>query len=270
MYDLEVLITGSSRPQLYPYMWESFKKMCIIRQPYKVTAHEDFVFGDPSRAVVKYLEGLKEKGEIHTIDTDVPARGLGYCLNHYITQRIKSKYLFYLQEDWEFERPIDIDQITWVMDQNPNINMIFFNKIRNSGTINKQEQREYNFNGLKVCLYHAWTFLPGIWRMDFARRNWVYKSERPEAGMTSRFGSNDQRASVDYCYKNIGAFIYGPQGDSRYVRHLGNDWRMAEWRLEQGKPGGNHNSDTMDKPYMAPWVPYLERPSQRGDLAGRS
>lgn len=264
MSDLEVLITGSSRPQLYPYCWESFKEMCVIRKPFMVTAHEDVVFGDESQKVIAYLTELKSRGEIHTIDVDSPARGLGYCLNHYVTKRLQAKYVLYLQEDWEFERPIDIDRITWTMDKHPKINLIFFNKIKNSGTINHLEQKEFNFDGLKCCLYHGWTFLPGIWRMDFIRGRWVYRTDRPEAAITQQFTG---RESNRYCVENIGAYIYGPQGDARYVRHLGNDWRMAEWRIEDGKPGGNHNSETMDLAYMAPWVPYPERPTQRGDLA---
>lgn len=267
---LEILITGSSRPHLWPYFWESFKKMCIIRRPYKVTVHEDFVYSDRSTKVMQYLNHLKSKGEIHVIDKDVPAKGLGWCLNHYIKKRFdvnKTKYIFYMQEDWEFERPIDIDQIIHTMDTHPETNLIFFNKIRNSGVINKTEQKEYNFSGLKCCLYHGWAFLPGIWRLDFVRKKWQYSSFKPEGAFQNSLGSHDARMNVEYCRKNVGAYIYGPQGDSRYVRHIGNDWRMAQWRLEgdgRGHPGGRH-STAMDLPYMAPWLQkdfYYKRPVQ--------
>lgn len=265
---LEIFITSSSRPQLWPYFWESFKKMCIIRQPYRVTVHEDFVYSDRSVKTIKYLEHLKSKGEIQVIDQDAPAKGLGWTLDYYIKNRFKSNYVFYMQEDWEFERPIDIDQITFTMDKHPKINLIFFNKIRNSGVINKQEQKEYTYDRLKCCLYHGWAFLPGIWRLPFVRKHWQYSSYKPEGNFTNSFGNHDQRSSVAYCEKNIGAYIYGPQGDSRYVRHLGNDWRMAQWRLEgqgkHGKPGGRHDK-AMDVPYMAPWLQhdfYYKRPVQ--------
>ncbi len=264
---LEILITSSSRPQLWPYFWESFKKMCIIRQPYRVTVHEDFVYSDRSVKVIKYLEHLKSKGEIHVIDKDAPARSLGWSLDHYIKKRLKNEYVFYMQEDWEFERPIDIDQITHTMDKFNRINLIYFNKIRNSGVINKTEQREYNFDRLKCCLYHGWAFLPGIWRLPHVRKYWTYATHKPEGNFTNNFGSHDQRLSVDYCEKKIGAYIYGPQGDSRYIRHIGNDWRMAQWQLKgkgRGNPGGRH-AEAMDLPYMAPWLQkefYYKRPVQ--------
>ena len=267
---LEILITGSSRPQLWPIFWESFKKMCIIRQDYRVTVHEDFVFDSDSHKVMDYCRKLQDKGEIHTLDFDNPARGLGWTLDHYMRKRFWNngssgpKYLFYLQEDWFFERPIDIDQIIWTMDQHEaKLNLIFFNKIKNNGRINKCEQREYEYSKMRLCLYHGWTFLPGIWRIPFVCKNWVTAHVRPEGAFTNQFGGHVTRMSVDYCEKNIGAYIYGPIGDPRQVRHLGNDWRMASWRLEDGRPGGRHHVD-MDKPYMAPWVPYPEFPTQFG------
>lgn len=261
----EILITGSSRPQLWPFFWESVKKMCIMREPHRVTVHEDFVFNNPSTKVVEYVNELQNRGEIDVLDTDRPAIGLAETLNRYLAKRLEAKYVFYLQEDWEFERPVDIDRIVYVMDRNPHINLIFFNKIKNVGSINHQQQRPETYDGLDLCLYHSWAFLPGIWRREFVVNNWPYPTHHPEGAFTQVFGNHDQRTPCEYCKNTFGAYIYGPQGDPRYVRHLGNDWRMAKWRLEDGKPGGCHDETRMDLPYMAPWVPYTQRPVQHPD-----
>jgi hypothetical protein len=261
--NLEVLITGSSRPQLFKYFYESFKRMCIIRNQPKIMMHEDFVFPSQSEKLCDIIR--KNYPEI-ILDTDRQPRGLGWTLDHYLTNRLTSKYTFYLQEDWEFERPIDIDKLTWIMDENPDINLIFFNKIRNNGVINHQKQAEVEYNGYKFCVYHAWTMLPGIWRTSFVRKHFPRGADtKPESRLTQRFGSHEQRTPVDYCRQNIGAYIYGGHGEHRYIRHLGNNWRMASWQLEIVNgvrvPGGNHG-EHMDKPYMAPWVPYPARPVQ--------
>jgi len=260
--DLDVVITSSSRPQLYPFMWDSFNKMMVFRGNKRILCHEDFVFPKQSNMVVEWLEGKKKKGEIQEIYTHKPAIGLGMALTEMIS-KVNTKYMFYIQEDWEFERPVDVDRILWTMDNNPEINLIYFNKIRNNGSINGAEQREYNFNGLKVCLSHYWAFLPGIWRMDFVKKHWKGTKSRPEGFFTNLFGDHKTRQDVEHCYDSFGAFMYGHQGDFRYSRHIGNDWRMAKWRLEEGKPGGNHG-EHMDLPYMAPWVPYPKRPVQKG------
>jgi len=270
---LDVLVTGSSRPQLWPLFWESYKDMVHIRLPHEVSVHEDFVYPEQSVKVLDYLGGLVKKGEIHNIDYDTPPIGLGRSMTPYIMKRLKSKYMFYIQEDWVFERPIDIDHILWVMDENPKINLIFFNKIKNDPTINHQKQPEYTYSGMKMCLYHGWTFLPGIWRMDFVRKKWQTNSFKPEGYFTNTaFGSHEFRADIGYCENSIGAYIYGQQNEHRYVRHIGNDWRMAAWQIKHGQPGGSHNSETMDKPYMAPWVLpyYVDGPSSRGDVSKRS
>jgi hypothetical protein len=267
--NLEVLITGSSRPQLFAHFYESFKKMCIIREQPKVTMHEDFVF--PKQSIKLVNKVLGKYPEI-ILDTDEPPKGLGWTLEHYLFNRLNTKYVLYLQEDWLFERPIDIDKLVWIMDQNADINLIFFNKIRNNGSINRQKQEQVDYNGEKFCVYHSWTMLPGIWRVDFVKKHWPKGAHfKPESVFTQRFGTHDDRSPVEYCREKIGAYIMGKTGEHRYVRHMGNDWRMAAWQLEKlaGKlvPGGNHNSKTMDLSYMAPWVPYPKTPTQRGDLA---
>lgn len=269
---LDVLVTGSSRPQLWPLFWESYRDMVHIRLPHDVTVHEDFVFPDQSAKVMEYVGGLQKNGEIKHIDYNRPPIGLGHSMTPYIMQRFKSKYLFYVQEDWIFERPLDIDHIMWVMDENPKINLIFFNKIRNDRVINHQTQPEYTYSGMKMCLYHGWTFLPGIWRLDFVRKHWQTSPFKPEGYFTnSAFGSHERRADIGYCENHIGAYIYGKQEEYRYVRHIGNDWRMAQWQMKAGQPGGSHNSETMDLPYMAPWMLpyYTDGPTSRGDVSKR-
>lgn len=271
---ISIVITGSSRPQLYPYFWESVKRMLFLREQPQVIVHEDFVFEKESNEVMKYLGALEKEGEVHEIHYHNPAIGLGYTLDFLIRDVVKTDYILYLQEDWEFERPIDIDQMVYVMDQNPNINLIFFNKQLNYATLNGADQPQYTFNGVDMCLYHSWTFLPGIWRMSKVTEKWRVRKERPEGYFSNSFGTHEQRMSVEYCEKNIGAYMLGPRGDYRYARHIGDDWRMAKWRLEKvprtmtteeqvWTPGGCHDSVRMDLPFMAPWIQFKERPTRR-------
>ena len=262
---LDVLITSSSRPQLFPYFWESFKKMMIIRQPHSVYAHEDFVFPDESKKVMVYLSALKDKNEIQGYHSHFPPIGLGRSMDFMFNNYIKADYMLYFQEDWQVERPIDVDQLIYVMNENPEVNLIAFNKIRNTKTLNKAPQPQYTYSGVDMCLYHSWTFLPGLWRMNFVRKHWRVRVDRPEGYFTNAFGNHQQRMDCDYCKKVIGAYMLGKSEDYRYVRHLGNDWRMATWRLENGKPGGCHDADRMDFPYMAPWVPFEERPVHKSN-----
>lgn len=266
MRNLDLVITGSSRPQLFPFTWKAFKKYVHFRGNLRVIYHEDFVFPKESNKTLEYLNKLRDKGEIHEILHHNPAIGLGRALDDIIRYRVKTEFMFYLQDDWEFERPVDLDQLIWTMEQNKEMNLIFFNKIKNDKILNKAPCPQYTFGYNDFVLWHGWAFLPGIWRMSKVREKWECREVRPEGFFTNRFGTHEQRQDIKYCEENIGAYSLGKTGEPRYVRHIGNDWRMANWRLENGKPGGVHDSERMDMPYRGEWLPKLEeRPTRNNN-----
>ena len=87
---MEILITSSSRPQLWPYFWKSFNEMIYYRDkksPIKI--HEDFVFKKKSAEVVDYIKSLNSPNfpEVYIND---PAIGLGYTLD-FMIKRLESK-----------------------------------------------------------------------------------------------------------------------------------------------------------------------------------
>ena len=249
---IDILIMGSSRPQLIPYMWESFKRMCIIRQPYRVFFHEDFAFPSTSAGVRKMLQDMKRNKSITDFVYHNPAIGLGPAMDRMFKKYVTADYMLYLQEDWEFERPVDIDKITWMMDQNKDVNLVYFNKYRTTVAMSGFTQQPVNKSGVNLCLSNSWPFLPGIWKMPFVRPRWRTRKNNPESWFTQVF---EGRENAGWCRKNMGAYIYGKQGEHRYVRHIGNSWRMARWRLEGGHPGGMIEWDVQDLPQKAPWIP---------------
>lgn len=258
--ELDVLIMSSSRPQLFPYCWESFKKYFHFEGKLNVYFHEDFVFPSKSKKVLEYLSTIRD---IKHVSTHNPAIGLGMSMDHMFQNHCESKYLFNLQEDWEFERPIDVNQLIYVMEQNNEVNMIGLNKITNTPELNGSPQPQCTYSGVDMILYHGWSFMPGLWNMDFVRKHWRVREVRPEGYFTNTFGTHEQRMDCEHCRNRIGAYMLGKTGDYRYIRHIGNDWRMAKWRLENGKPGGCHDASRMDDPYRAPWLPSMEnRPVQ--------
>lgn len=259
---LDIIITSSSRPQLYPFFWDSVQKMLISRGHRNIYIHEDFIFKEESQKVVKWVQKNIPGAELYIND---PPLGLGFSIDAMLT-KCRSKYILYLQEDWEFERPIDLDQLMWVMDKNLKINLIFFNKMVNLKMINGSTQPEYEYNGVRMCLSHQWTFLPGLWRTDFVKKYWRTRKDYSEGYFTNAFGNHEQRMDVNYCEKNIGAYMLGKSMDWRYARHIGNDMRMERWQMEDGKPGGCHD-DKMDLAVMPPWVKFTKRPIRKlGDI----
>jgi hypothetical protein len=264
---IDLLITGSSRPQLLKYTFNSFDRFVgkLTNKKIRKLFHEDFVFPEESK---KSIEIAKNK-KIDLIKSSDPKIGLGRALDYMINNVIPKdkKYLFYLQDDWEFERPIELDRILWTMENNPEINLVLFSHYRNVRPDFEFKSEEYNFDGLKLCSYNAWSFVPGIWRMSKVREKWACREIRPEGHFTNQFGTHEQRLDKEYSYKNIGAFYYGGMGEYRYVRHLGSTWRMADWRLKNGKPSGKRHWEIMSLfRDRSPWLHNLEERPLNKDI----
>lgn len=258
--NIDVLITGSSRPFLIGYTFDAFEEKVKLTTggQKRYLLHEDAVFPKKSLEVISWAKTFKE---FSIVEMAVPKLGLGKVLDKMLPL-IQTDYMFYLQDDWEFERFVDLGQILWVMDRNPEINLIAFGKFRNLGTINGFDQEEFNFNGLRLCLINSWTFVPGVWRMSFVRKMWESRDHRPEGYFTNKLGTRSQRTNKKYCIENLGAYLYGSRGDYRYIRHIGDSWRMADWQLKEGKPSGGIECTFVDEVmFRAPWLdPMPDRP----------
>jgi len=199
---------------------------------------------------------LAKKYGIDIIERHKPNIGLGPAMDFMFNKHIKSQYLLYLQDDFEFERPIELDRVLWTMDNHSKINLINFSHYKNV-RLTDFTSREIPFFGLKMCSYNGWTFTPGIWRMSKVREKWKAVKVRPEGYFTNQFGTHEQRLDPDYCYEHLGAYHYGGMGEPRYVRHLGTTWRMAEWRREEG--GKLHWEFQNLERDRAPWLGKLPK-----------
>jgi hypothetical protein len=259
---LDLMIFGSSRSKLLEYTYKSFQKMIEnLSQNTSINKmmHEDYVFGDESVESINYA-----KSQNFEVVVSQPFKGLGNAMKEMFLNHTKSDYIFYLQDDWEFERPVDIDRILWTMNQNPKINCITFNKYRNMKPTEFVE-KEVDFDSLKMCLYPGWQFLPGVWRTSIIKDMWKKygtRKERPEGFWQNLFGTNDQRQDHNWLEDKVGAYMYGALGEYRYVRHIGGTWRMAEWRRKDtnGLPSGEIHWDFMNVDRdRAPWLPPLEK-----------
>lgn len=260
METLDVLITASSRPELINYCYESVKKNILFSGDLRFILHEDFVFPEKSEQVLLWA---KEKNIDMVLQTN-PAKGLGFALMKMLGL-VTTKYCFYLQEDWEFERYVDIDQLICTMESDEKINSVIFNKNRNQPGCMGFQTKECLFDtNLRLCTAPGWFLLPAIWRTDFIRSKWKEWDGRPEGAITNVFGSHEERSNPDYVIKNMGTYFYGGLREYRYVRHLGDTWRMAKWRLEENNPGGSDIPVEIGQRMRAPWLePMPKRPSNK-------
>lgn len=255
MRKFNILITGSSRPELLKLTVNSFKKFLHTEMDINWMLHEDFVFNEESIKSVKWANDSK----IFNIIEQSNGIGLGKAISKMI-KYFDTEYMFYLQDDWELERPVELDRIVWTMENHKKINNVILPKMKIPAKMNKIEQLPFNYDGLDLALTNGWFLNPGIWRTKIVKDKWTnLGSVRFEGNFTNKFGTHEQRSNLKYCEDNLGAYFLGKTGEYRYVRHLGDTWRMASWRLENKKPGGNVLSEIGNLPHMAPWLNYKKR-----------
>ena len=258
---LDLLIMGSSRPHLLKYTYESFERyignLCQDTELRKLI-HEDFIYRAKSNQSVKFAEN----NGFDVIAKHEPYWGLGFAMDYMFKIHIEADYIFYLQDDFEFERPVELDRILWVMERNKKINCITFNKYRNMKPNPPFVDKEYDYDGLKLCIYPGWQFIPGVWRMSKVREKWRPRKERPEGYWQNSFGNHEKRQIYDHLEIDVGAYMYGGLGEYRYVRHIGGTWRMADWQRENNNPGGVRHWDFQSlERDRSPWLGRLsERP----------
>lgn len=251
---LDVLICGSSRPQLLIYLLESLERFVISQSKntdFRLLMHEDVL--DKSKSE-KSIELAKEWGA--EVVAHSPPIGYGPALKQMLHNHVKTYYMLNLQDDWEFERTgIDIDRILWVMDKHKKINSVVFNKWNNAKQFGALE--EYVFNGLRLTVAHQWHVLPGIWRVPIAKKYWDAAPSFPAGTFMRNLGG--RAIEPKDAVKRIGSYWYGGMGEQRWVRHNGSTWKTTKW----GKGKDRLEFDLNMIKYKPKWIPFEARPTNK-------
>lgn len=258
-YKLDIMMEGSSRPELVPYCIESLKRFIISpskNTDFRIIFNEDFVDVNKSNQVIAYLE----KNKIDVIIKNNPKKGYGHAIYNMLNNHVKSDYVMNLQEDWEFERTgIDIDRILYTM-MIYNIWSIVFHKYRMGRYKGDHFNEEMDFDGMKLVLCNGWREIPSIWKTSIAREHWTDSGigEITEGKLINSFGSGKTREDKNYCEKKVRSYYFGTLNDQRWVRHIGNTWRNKDVPNRYGR--GCTEWDILDLRDKPPWIPYEIRP----------
>lgn len=267
--EIDAIIISASRPKLLPYLINSVNKYIFFHGNINLMLHEDFVFPEESKKVINYCKNNEIQVFFHN-----PAKGIGNAIKFMLNQ-VKTKYLFMMQDDWEHELPIDLSHILYVMDRNPHINCIYFNKRKNLKTINGYQFIEENYDGLRLCLGNQWPMFNGIWRTDFVKNKWkLTDGGKTQEAYWNHIIKMPRTQNYELLKNQVGCYIYGPLGYPRNIRHLGYTWAVkpkGSFARRKDGYGGNAMHDLTKGPskMRAPWLPpeeerpmYLENKKQ--------
>lgn len=278
--DCDVIITSSSRPELLKLTLDGMEKYIHFHGNFRFILNEDFVFPNESE---KLVEWARKSGYFKEEDIIINRKPLGLekaLLN--LMDRVKTPFCFHMQDDWVFERPIELDKVMYIMENIKEVNNILFYKARVPIVKDSVLMREYYFAQFPqfLTLDYSWELMPGVWRTSFAkpmikeamtikvnrfRPTQKNKFRTAPAKITNYLRPKSKRDDMDYLYHNMGVFFWGAWGEPRWCRHIGENARMEAWRLSGGQPGSeNQPQENSAVTNMAKWIPFEHIPKIKG------
>ena len=221
IHGVEIVITSSSRPELFKQFWKSFEEMVFVpmRDEIRITIHEDFLISKKSNEIKKFVlsRPVFVENKDHFFISTNPAEGLGRAFEYLLNYHIRSKFVLYLQDDCIIEKPIILDKIVKFMNEYPWIQQIIFpkNKINTIRKTGGHRQFKFSNEILDLTQNDGWSFMPDVFRTDFMREYWSTKcanTKRPE----TIFGKSLPRE-----YKDRQSYFLGKPNDERHINHAG-------------------------------------------------
>lgn len=179
--------------------------------------YEDVVKVDRSKAVLDWAFESKLFDWIVKVE---PAKRLGIAVFEGL-KNIESKYVVKWEDDWFFPREVYLDEILRVMEDDPKINQIAFNKHPNEFHKHGIIRPVRDCGSFKLTQVQEWVLGPGIWRTEFARSKWPYLEDAHQA--IAYFGLLDMKKGQDWKWleENTGCWFYGGHNEGPFLDHIG-------------------------------------------------
>lgn len=236
---IDVFIPCASRPEFLEYTLYAFCHYVHFSGEFNFIFHDDVLDVGKSKRLEDVLLRFWDDGMYERSD---PPIGLGPATQMALDNYITTPLFFYLIEDWEFERPVDLDHVIYLMERH-GLNQIWFNKQRLTG--DSEEDGDFKWSGL-----------PSVNRTAFMKKHWGLLHPNTRVFDCMDMPMHKMKSQV---------YVDGPS--FRYVRHLGDAYRVAPSKTKhnKGQPVNDQKDLAYHAEHRAPWLPPLpSRPDGRG------
>lgn len=238
MKEIDILITSASRPDSLKSQIKAFYEHVKYDETWAIHLHEDVVpdMEAASKELQEYaIAGLSNPFPIFAnVYVSDPRIGRGPALNK-LRKHANSKYIWYMEEDFDFVKDIDLNSLIKLMDEYPHINQIVFNwrtlpRIPKPGGPNTDvficEERHFK-GGHTLHVSERWTWQPGLWRRSWVMPKWDFNERYSNKGFNRKLKANIKQEEWDpeWHEQNVGAYYYGSWNDDPWVKHTSWDIR---------------------------------------------
>lgn len=227
---MDILVTSASRPECLKLGIESLGYL-YCNEGFSIHLHEDVVPGKEQQSS-KLIKWAEESNKFTTIYVSNPRIGRGQALNK-LRIHAQSDYIIYLEEDWEFIKPVNLDFLLSRLKKNTSINQVcFYDRIlrcieKPGGPegvdVFKYVVGQFQFNGFSLFVSERWNWLPAIWFTDWVKKRWKFKNHTADKefnrSLKANCGLNEW--DINWLENKIGAYIYSDNDEyiTPYVRH---------------------------------------------------
>jgi hypothetical protein len=232
---IDILITSASRPNSLRSEVKAFKKHVKFSGQMNFHLHEDRVpkMEGESERLIEWAR--RKPSYFTTVYLSHPRIGRGPALN-LLRKHAKSKYIFYMEEDFDFIRDVDLDELIRLMDKYTTINQIAFPwRVR---TVHAKPggphgddfvYQERTFDDHVMHIPDRWTWQPALWRRSWVMPHWNFAARRSNKMFNRKFkqGCGPLEWSAEWLEKTYGAYFYSPvhKDPKVYVKHTSWDVR---------------------------------------------
>jgi hypothetical protein len=160
---IDVIVPSSSRFYCLKPVYESLQKNLSYSGELRFILHEDIIVTEPSKKLIEWAQG---KFDIIKAE---PRIGFGPSVS-WLWNQVISKYFLYWEDDYELVKPLDLDVVVNLMDNNSNINQIAFHKRPIKRERHWFIKKEVCIDGIDLSIGPHWAFTPAIWRNSYIKK----------------------------------------------------------------------------------------------------
>jgi len=234
---IDVFVTSSSRPQLLERTLKSFLAGALYLGNFRFYINEDYVDSHESSKCLNVLNSILNG---YSLKCNSPPIGLSGAFLHF-SRYFENEFLFYLQDDWELIRPIDLGRAITLFRACPFVNQVRFNKRKTMKYKGEGDtkwcKKELICNGYTITTSDSWYLNPSLWRTSFiapfissdlrgkpSQRPYIWKLNEILGKHFKVVKHQGKYDGTDFSDK-VGTYIYGGIDSPPFFKHLGGTQR---------------------------------------------
>ena len=214
---IDIIRTSASRPELFKASTESLRSHLKFSGQFRWLVHENYLNQAASDEVLRYA---KEAGYDIILKSDP---SIGQCMGlSKLLRAVRSPYILNFEDDWEVLRDLPLDEACRILDENPDVNQVAFNKRDTMCEVNGFQKAETERSGFKLVTSPHWRLTPALWRMSFIRPRWIVtESSNFIWQFNDHLRGVNKAPDAQWVMANMGTYYFGGFDEKQFVQHLG-------------------------------------------------